>query len=98
MASAGIEVTRPNWLAGATSRSTRTTGWLPTHLKQLAGVGFGNSTRCSAKMSGNMRSTRLYWTNPARRRIGEVAGDYPRVWNDERTSPVERKKMLGLLI
>jgi DNA invertase Pin-like site-specific DNA recombinase len=35
---------------------------------------------------------------PARQRIGELARDFPRVWNDPRTSTVERKRMLGLLI
>ena len=35
---------------------------------------------------------------PSRQRIVELARDFPRVWNDERTSPVERKKMLGLLV
>ncbi len=35
---------------------------------------------------------------PARQRIVDLARDFPRVWNDERTSSVERKKMLALLI
>jgi hypothetical protein len=35
---------------------------------------------------------------PARQRIVELAHDFPRVWNDPRTSAVERKRMLGLLI
>ncbi len=35
---------------------------------------------------------------PARKRIIELARDFPRVWNDERTSALERKRMLGLLI
>jgi len=35
---------------------------------------------------------------PARKRILELARDFPRVWNDPRTSAVERKRMLGLLI
>ncbi|CAB3802989.1 recombinase family protein [Pararobbsia alpina] len=35
---------------------------------------------------------------PARRRIMALASDFPRVWNDARTSAVERKRMLGLLI
>jgi DNA invertase Pin-like site-specific DNA recombinase len=35
---------------------------------------------------------------PARRRIMALASDFPRVWNDEHTSAVERKRMLGLLI
>jgi hypothetical protein len=35
---------------------------------------------------------------PSRQRIVELARDFPRVWNDDRTSPVERKKMLGLLV
>lgn len=34
----------------------------------------------------------------ARKRILELARDFPRVWNDPRTSAVERKRMLGLLI
>ena len=32
---------------------------------------------------------------PARKRIVELARDFPRVWNDERTSALERKRMLG---
>ena len=35
---------------------------------------------------------------PARQRIIELARDFPRVWNDSRTSAVERKRMLALLI
>ncbi len=35
---------------------------------------------------------------PARQRILALAQDFPRVWNDERTSAMERKKMLALLI
>jgi DNA invertase Pin-like site-specific DNA recombinase len=35
---------------------------------------------------------------PSRQRIVELARDFPRVWNDDRTSPIERKKMLGLLV
>lgn len=35
---------------------------------------------------------------PARERIRALAADFPRVWNDERTSAVERKRLLGLLI
>lgn len=35
---------------------------------------------------------------PARQRIVELAGDFPQVWNDERTRAVERKRMLALLI
>lgn len=34
----------------------------------------------------------------ARERIIALASDFPRVWNDERTSAVERKRMLALLI
>jgi hypothetical protein len=34
----------------------------------------------------------------ARKRIVDLARDFPRVWNDERTSAVERKRMLALLI
>lgn len=35
---------------------------------------------------------------PSRQRIVELARDFPRIWNDPRTSAVERKRMLGLLI
>jgi DNA invertase Pin-like site-specific DNA recombinase len=35
---------------------------------------------------------------PARRRIVDLAQDFPRVWNDRRTSAVQRKKMLALMI
>ena len=35
---------------------------------------------------------------PARKRIIDLARDFPRVWNDDRTSAVERKRMLALLI
>jgi DNA invertase Pin-like site-specific DNA recombinase len=34
----------------------------------------------------------------ARERITALASDFPRVWNDERTSAVERKRMLALLV
>lgn len=34
----------------------------------------------------------------ARERIMALASDFPRVWNDERTSAVERKRMLALLV
>lgn len=34
----------------------------------------------------------------ARARIRQLAGDFPRVWHDERIAPVERKRMLALLI
>ncbi|MDM0050622.1 recombinase family protein [Variovorax sp. J22R115] len=35
---------------------------------------------------------------PARKRIVDLARDFPRLWNDERTSALERKRMLALLI
>ena len=35
---------------------------------------------------------------PARQRIRALAADFPRIWNDDRTNAVERKRMLGLLI
>ena len=35
---------------------------------------------------------------PARRRIADLAQDFPRVWGDARTSPMQRKKMLALLV
>jgi len=35
---------------------------------------------------------------PARQRITDLARDFPRVWNDSRTSALERKRMLALLI
>jgi hypothetical protein len=35
---------------------------------------------------------------PARQRIVELARNFPRVWNDVRTSSLERKRMLALLI
>jgi hypothetical protein len=35
---------------------------------------------------------------PARQRIVALAADFPRVWNDERTGAVERKRMLALLV
>lgn len=35
---------------------------------------------------------------PARQRIVDLARDFPRVWNDGRTSALERKRMLALLI
>ena len=34
----------------------------------------------------------------ARKRIIDLARDFPRVWNDARTSALERKRMLALLI
>jgi len=34
----------------------------------------------------------------ARERIGALAQDFPRVWNDPRTSALERKRMVALLI
>lgn len=35
---------------------------------------------------------------PARQRVVELAQDFPRVWNDRRTSAVQRKQMLALMI
>ncbi|TIL87781.1 MAG: recombinase family protein, partial [Mesorhizobium sp.] len=35
---------------------------------------------------------------PAQKRIRALAADFPRIWNDERTGAVDRKRMLGLLI
>jgi len=35
---------------------------------------------------------------PARKRVAELAQDFPRVWNDRRTNPIQRKKMLALMI
>ena len=34
----------------------------------------------------------------ARSRILALSADFPRVWNDERTAPLERKRMVALLI
>ena len=35
---------------------------------------------------------------PTRERLRALAADFPRVWHDERTDAVQRKRMLGLLI
>lgn len=35
---------------------------------------------------------------PARQRVVDLAQDFPRVWNDRRTSAMQRKKMLALMI
>lgn len=35
---------------------------------------------------------------PARKRVADLAQDFPRVWNDRRTSSMQRKKMLALMI
>jgi DNA invertase Pin-like site-specific DNA recombinase len=45
-----------------------------------------------------LQSDQSLLDEPARQRILELAGDFPRVWNDPRTSVVERKRMLGLLV
>jgi hypothetical protein len=37
-------------------------------------------------------------TNEARARILALSADFPRVWNDPRTEPLERKRMVALLI
>jgi DNA invertase Pin-like site-specific DNA recombinase len=41
---------------------------------------------------------RMLLDEPARQRIRALAADFPRIWNDDRTGAVERKRMLGLLI
>lgn len=35
---------------------------------------------------------------PSRRRVVDLAQDFPRVWNDHRTSAMQRKKMLAFMI
>jgi DNA invertase Pin-like site-specific DNA recombinase len=35
---------------------------------------------------------------PSRQRVVDLAQDFPRVWNDRRTSALQRKKMLSLMI
>ncbi len=37
-------------------------------------------------------------SDEARTRIRQLADDFPRVWNDERVAPLERKRMVALLI
>ena len=37
-------------------------------------------------------------SDEARERIRALSADFPRVWNDPRTEPVERKRMVALLI
>lgn len=37
-------------------------------------------------------------TDDARGQIASLAKDFPRVWNDPRTTPVERKRMVALLL
>jgi hypothetical protein len=44
------------------------------------------------------QADRTLLDEPARQRIRALAADFPRIWNDDRTSAVERKRMLGLLI
>ena len=44
------------------------------------------------------RSDKTLLDDDARQRISELTQDFPQVWNDPRTSAVERKKMLALLI
>jgi len=44
------------------------------------------------------RSDQTLLDEPARRRAVDLAKDFPRVWNDPRTSALQRKKMLALMI
>jgi DNA invertase Pin-like site-specific DNA recombinase len=44
------------------------------------------------------QADRALLDEPARQRIVGLARDFPRVWNDGRTSALERKRMLALLI
>ena len=57
-------------------------------------------TRCTAARAraSARRPTGRLLDEAARERITALASDFPRVWNDERTSAVERKRMLALLI
>jgi hypothetical protein len=52
---------------------------------------------CSASTHRARRTSSLHLTRRPRR-ITELARDFPRVWNDARTSALERKRMLVLLI
>ena len=53
---------------------------------------------CSMNTNVNTRPIADLLDAAARERILALAADFPRVWNDERTSAVERKRMLALLI
>jgi len=44
------------------------------------------------------QNDRVLLDDDARRRIASLTQDFPRVWNDPRTTPVERKRMVALLI
>ena len=54
--------------------------------------------RFSASTSASTQADRTLLDEPARQRIRALAADFPRIWNDDRTGAVERKRMLGLLI
>jgi DNA invertase Pin-like site-specific DNA recombinase len=41
---------------------------------------------------------RVLLATDARQRIASLTKDFPRVWNDPRTTPVERKRMVALLL
>lgn len=51
----------------------------------------------SARLSGK-RVLLTLMDEPAPERIRALTAGFPRIWNDERTGAVERKRMLGLLI
>jgi hypothetical protein len=44
------------------------------------------------------RAEQVQWDEKIRARLSSLAEDFPRIWNDPRTAPHERKRMLGLLI
>ena len=54
--------------------------------------------RLQCELERRAHDEQLQLDAPARARIADLAHDFPRVWNDARTSALERKRMLALLI
>ena len=61
-----------------------------THLRRLDGLQQEHEQRRAAD--------KVLLNDEARARILALARDFPRVWNNPRTAPLERKRMLALLI
>jgi hypothetical protein len=60
------------------------------HLRRLDGLQQEHDQRRAAD--------KVLLNDEARARILALARDFPRVWNNSRTAPLERKRMLALLI
>lgn len=90
-------VTTSSWPDAVISKWIPTIGWFPMRWRRTGTNGCDASMRCNKPTRNSAKPTNLL-ADDAREHILQLAKDFPQVWQDPRTAPIERKRLVALLI